>query len=69
VARPITEVVMTRPHHYVHCDVPEGMTLTEYRTAKAAAKPRKQGLVVSLLRRRRARTVAGPVEGERRMAA
>ncbi|HEY3021703.1 MAG TPA: hypothetical protein VGJ32_16005 [Solirubrobacteraceae bacterium] len=44
---------MTRPHHYVHCDVPEGMTLAEYRGAKRqAAKPRKTGLVARLRRRR-----------------
>jgi hypothetical protein len=60
---------MTRPHHYVQCDVPEGMTLTEYRNAKTAAKPRKHGLVVSLLRRKRVRAVAPSGEGERRMAA
>ena len=59
---------MTRPHHYVHCDVPEGMTLAEYRNAKAASsKPRKGGLV-SLLRRRRARTAAA-AETPRRLAA
>ena len=58
---------MTRPHHYVHCDVPEGMTLAEYRNAKSdGAKPRKGGLV-SRLRRRRARAVAA--EAPRRMAA
>jgi hypothetical protein len=72
VARPITEVDMTRPHHYVQCDVPEGMTLAEYRSAKSTAKPRKTGLV-SLLRRRRTRPATpAPVigaEGERRMAA
>jgi hypothetical protein len=72
VARPITEVDMTRPHHYVQCDIPEGMTLSEYRNAKSSAKPRKPGLV-SLLRRRRPRAVAEPApiraEGERRMAA
>ena len=63
---------MTRPHHYVQCDIPEGMTLSEYRSAKASAKPRKAGLV-SLLRRRRPRAATpAPVvraEGERRMAA
>ena len=63
---------MTRPHHYVQCDIPEGMTLAEYRNGKSPAKPRKAGLV-SLLRRRRPRAVAEPgpvrVEGERRMAA
>ena len=55
---------MTRPHHYVHCDVPEGMTLAEYRGAKrqAAAKPRRAGLVARLRRRR----VAG--EPQRRAA-
>jgi len=61
---------MTRPHHYVHCDVPEGMTLAEYRNAKSApAKARKGGLV-SRLRRRRARVVEAPVaEAPRRLAA
>jgi hypothetical protein len=43
---------MTRPHHYVHCDVPEGMTLAEYRGAKRREKPRKAGLVARLRRRR-----------------
>jgi len=46
---------MTRPHHYVHCDVPEGMTLAEYRGAKrreAGVKPRGAGLVARLRRRR-----------------
>ena len=44
---------MTRPHHYVHCDVPEGMTLAEYRGAKRRpAKPRRAGLVARLRRRR-----------------
>jgi hypothetical protein len=61
---------MTRPHHYVQCDVPEGMTLAEYRNAKgASSKPRKGGLV-SRLRRRRARLVEAPAaEAPRRLAA
>src|SRR5439155_4513441 len=50
--RPIREVTMTRPHHYEHCDVPEGMTLTEYRATRTAAKPPKAGLVARLRRRR-----------------
>ena len=43
---------MTRPHHYEHCDVPEGMTLAEYRANRHPAKPRKSGLVARLRRRR-----------------
>jgi hypothetical protein len=43
---------MTRPHHYEHCDVPEGMTLAEYRAHRRAAKPQKTGLVARLRRRR-----------------
>jgi|GraSoiStandDraft_4_1057263.scaffolds.fasta_scaffold2097237_2 hypothetical protein len=41
---------MTRPHQYVQCDVPEGMTLAEYRSAKSAAvrKQRRRGLVARL---------------------
>jgi hypothetical protein len=41
---------MTRPHHYVQCDVPEGMTLAEYRSAKGAAvrKQPRRGLVARL---------------------
>jgi hypothetical protein len=49
---------MTRPHHYEHCDVPEGMTLAEYRAHRHPAKPRKSGLVARLRRRR---PVAAPV--------
>jgi hypothetical protein len=49
----MTEVDMTRPHHYEQCDIPEGMTLVEYRAAKrAAGKGRKTGLVAKLRRRR-----------------
>ena len=51
---------MTRPHHYVHCDVPEGMTLAEYRSAKDAAVRKQQprrGLVARL---RGKRTVHEP---------
>jgi hypothetical protein len=57
---------MTRPHHYVHCDVPEGMTLAEYRSAKlaVAAKRPRRGLVARLRRRSPERS-AGP---ERRAA-
>jgi hypothetical protein len=43
---------MTRPHQYVHCDVPEGMTLNEYRATLRLAKPPKSGLVARLRRRR-----------------
>ena len=44
---------MTRPHHYVQCDVPEGMTLEQYRAAKRPAKERGKGGLVARLRRRR----------------
>ena len=50
---------MSRPHHYVDCDVPEGMTLREYRAAKRPAKPRRPG-IVSILRRRRTDEPAAP---------
>ena len=43
---------MSRPHHYVECDVPEGMTLRDYRAAKREAAPAKRGLVARLLGRR-----------------
>jgi len=45
---------MTRPHYYEQCDVPEGMTLIEYRAAKRAAarKQPKAGIVARLRRRR-----------------
>ena len=42
---------MTRPHHYEHCDVPEGMTLAEYRAHRRPTK-RKTGIVARLRRRR-----------------
>ena len=42
---------MTRPLHYVECDVPEGMTLADYRAAKAAARQRRVRLLSRLLRR------------------
>ena len=51
---------MTRPHHYEHCDIPEGMTLAEYRAHRRPAK-RKTGLVARLRRRR---PVAAPVQHE-----
>jgi hypothetical protein len=60
---------MTRPHHYEHCDVPEGMTLAEYRAHRHPAKPRKAGLVARL--RRRPSEVAAPHpehDGRRRAA-
>ena len=50
---------MTRPHHYVQCDVPEGMTLRDYRAAKRAPAREKRGLVARL-RARRARRTAAP---------
>jgi hypothetical protein len=49
---------MTRPHQYEHCDVPEGMTLAEYRAARSTAKARKSGLVSRLRRRRPVAPVA-----------
>ena len=49
---------MTRPHQYVDCDVPEGMTLREYRAAKRPAKPRRPTIVTLLRRRRPERPVA-----------
>ena len=62
---------MTRPHHYVQCDVPEGMTLAEYRTAKTGALKARKGGLVSRLRRRRSRVGDAPaaVEAPRRLAA
>ena len=48
---------MTRPHHYVECDVPEGMTLRDYRAAKRKDPRDRRGLVARL-RARRARRVA-----------
>jgi hypothetical protein len=51
---------MTRPHHYVECDVPEGMTLRDYRAAKGAAAREKRGGLVARLRARRARRAAAP---------
>jgi hypothetical protein len=49
---------MTRPHHYVDCDVPEGMTLEEYRASKKPRRPRRAGLVARLRSRKQARTPA-----------
>ena len=49
---------MTRPHHYVECDVPEGMTLRDYRAAKRAPAREKRGLMARLVRARRARRSA-----------
>jgi hypothetical protein len=46
---------MTRPMNYVDCDVPEGMTLRQYRTADAgrsAGKRRRTRLRWLRLRRR-----------------
>jgi len=48
---------MSRPHHYVECDVPEGMTLRDYRAAKQPAPRVKRGLVARL---RALRTVPRP---------
>ena len=44
---------MTRPHHYVECDVPEGMTLRDYRAAKGTSRA-KRGIVARLRARRAA---------------
>ncbi len=41
----------TSPHIYVDCDVPEGMTLTEWRRSQAAASARKAPLWRRLLAR------------------
>jgi hypothetical protein len=51
---------MTRPHHYEHCDIPDGMTLTEYRAIRRPAKEPKPGLVARLRRRRPSDPVARP---------
>jgi hypothetical protein len=46
---------MTRPHEYVDCEIPEGMTLREYHAARRPdRKPRRRhGLVARLRRRQR----------------
>ena len=44
---------MTRPVLYVDCDVPEGMTLTDYRAAKSGPRRARRGLIGRLRRRRR----------------
>lgn len=49
---------MTRPHHYEQCDIPEGMTLTEYRAIRRPAKEPKSGLVARLRGRRPSESVA-----------
>jgi hypothetical protein len=61
---------MTRPHHYEHCDVPEGMTLAEYRATQRPAKGPKTSLVARLRRRRPIAPVAAPVahDGRRHTA-
>jgi len=43
---------MTRPMNYVDCDVPEGMTLREYRVDAAPAKRRRTRRRWLRLRRR-----------------
>jgi hypothetical protein len=50
---------MTRPHEYVECDVPEGMTLRDYRAIKRDNDRAKRGLLARL-RARRARRAAEP---------
>ena len=50
---------MSRPHHYVECDVPEGMTLREYHAARrSASKHASRGLVARLRRRKAQRRQA-----------
>lgn len=44
---------MTRPVLYVDCDVPEGMTLADYRAANSRPRRRRRGLRSMLRRRRR----------------
>jgi hypothetical protein len=45
---------MTRPHEYVDCDLPDGMTLREYNASRRKRKrPRRS--IVARIRRRRAR--------------
>lgn len=56
---------MTRPVHYVDCDVPEGMTLTAYRAAKASARPARRGLWSRLRRRRAAGEPGRPAQTRR----
>jgi hypothetical protein len=47
---------MTRPHEYVDCDLPDGMTLREYHAARrATARKRPRRSIVARLQRRRAR--------------
>ena len=50
---------MSRPHHYVECDVPEGMTLRDYRAAKRPQARVKRGFVARL---RALRTPRRPAE-------
>jgi hypothetical protein len=61
---------VTRPHQYVQCDVPDGMTLAEYRASKRApgTKPRRAGLVARL-RARRVREAAAAAAASQREAA
>ena len=58
---------MTRPHHSEHCDIPEGMTLAEYRAHRRPAK-RKTGLVSRLRRRRTVEPVRHETATHRRAA-
>ena len=60
---------MSSPHHYVDCDVPEGMTLREYHAARRASAPRhrRHGLMARLRRRRAERRRAAAARG-RQMA-
>ena len=50
---------MTRPHQYVECDVPEGMTLSDYRATKREPSRSKRG-IMARLRARRARRTGEP---------
>jgi hypothetical protein len=51
--------VMTRPHQYVECDVPEGMTLSDYRATKREPARTKRS-IMARLRARRARRTGEP---------
>ena len=42
-------LMKTSPHIYVDCDVPEGMTLTEWRRSQCAGRARKAPLWRRLL--------------------
>jgi hypothetical protein len=48
---------MSPPLVYVDADVPEGMTLTDYRAARRAARPSRRARLRARLLARRAGTV------------